>query len=135
MDRVRILVIINLVGSALSIGGLFLPWGTQEWPPGTMSASAYPLGIELPLGKLALAGCIVAVYFLLIDIRRRSRYSRALTLLGSLAAALCALIWIVYPGALYVSGWPPFKALYGTYVSFAGALVALIGASVLLVED
>jgi hypothetical protein len=133
MNRARISIIVDLVGSVSSICGLFLPWGTREWPPGTMSAPAYPLGIELALGKLALIGCIATVCFLLVDIKRKSRYSRAFRLSGSLVTVFCALIWIAFPGALYISGWPLFKALYGAYVSLLGALVTSINASVQLI--
>jgi hypothetical protein len=134
VNRARISIIVDLVGSVSSICGLFLPWGTEEWP-GFWSEPNYPLGIELALGKLALVGCIITVCFLLVDIKRKSRYSRAFRLLGSMVTVSCALIWIAFPGTLYMWGWPPFKALYGAYVTHLGALVTLINASVQLIWD
>jgi hypothetical protein len=126
MSRDRALIVVNVIGLLLSVCGLFLPWGTREWPLGAMGGWGYKFGVELVLGKLALAGCIVTAVFMPIRIKRKYPYSLGIMLSGGLVTMLCSLIWIAYPGTLEISGLPPFKALYGAYVSSTGAFITSI---------
>lgn len=126
MPPKKISILVSVTGFVLSVSGLFLPWGEREWPPGVMARPNYLLGIELTLGQFALIGCVVTAVSLLLFRIRNQKYSIAFALLGGLITMLCSLAWILNPGALALSGWPPYRVLYGAYVSLIGSILTLL---------
>jgi len=127
----------SVIGLILSISGLFLPWGKEEWGSGLGARGDYFLGIELLPGTFALVGCAVTAVFLLLYMRKNKRYLFVLVLLGGLMTIFSSLAWIVNPNdlawhwewhqeygiILIISLGISYKVLYGAYISLIGSVL------------
>jgi uncharacterized membrane protein len=82
------------LGVFLAILGLFLPWASVVHGPWMVLVRGLLFGIELPIGNLALIGCIVAVVFFFGG-KRNPKVSTALMFIGALICVSAMFTWIL----------------------------------------
>lgn len=141
MRNERILTFTVFIGLFLSISGVFLPWGKEEWGPWYTADPRYLAGVLLLLGTIAMIGDVAAAVFMVLHLKRKQRYWLVSVFSGGLIALFCSLAWISNPDALkWYWDWrqgyglcltissPSYKVLYGAYISLAGSIVTSIGA-------
>ena len=142
MTSHRTSLILNALGLVLSMGGLFLPWGGQYWPYGIMSVSTSSffgpeflansfIGFELLAAEIAFVGCVFTAVSLVRKEGSQGRYLD-LRLTGGLITLLSSLLWILFTNAFPVGIFTPnflsdlpWTALYGAYISLAGAVITV----------
>ncbi len=133
-----ILLCSELIGIALSIVGLFLPWGVFSWPKDAMSLSRdYAFGFEVLTGSFALTGCLTIIVSLARNIRRKKMPRKGI-FAGETVIAFFSLLWILDSrnlswawgrsgGPFSLSTFYPgyFLPIYGAYISCVGAIITL----------
>lgn len=129
-------VLATIIGTILSVWGVFLPWGDKIYFA-YYSGLTFFFGVELVLGDFALLGCIIMSLFLVSYVKRGREYLLIPVLLGSFIAVFSVLLWILDPKAnvAYLHLYPPYgivtvpvtKQYYNIRVTF-GAYMSLIGA-------
>jgi hypothetical protein len=127
------------LGAFLAIVGLFLPWASQVEGQWFILARNFLFGIELPIGNLALIGCIITAV-LFFGRRRSQKISPVLMLVGALICVSAVFTWILQTQTLAWNWeWRPvygivlsnsgglYEVAYGTYVSLAGSVMITVG--------
>jgi hypothetical protein len=128
MSPKRILTFPNAAGIVLDVLGLFLPWAEWSWAPGVFAGSNYMLGIDIPLGVLALVGWLVATVSWVLFMITGQKLLLGFVMAGGIVTMICSLASLVNPGAL-LSPSQVYTASYGEYVSFIGGTLILVGAT------
>lgn len=125
------LSLVSVLGTVLSVMGLFLPWGTLTWPSGVFGVGLNQVsGFDFLIGDFALAACLLSILFLILDFRKPKSYVK-LVFAGETVVAFFSLLWILesryLPWSWNLTYFSPayYAPMYGAYVSLIGSLIAL----------
>ena len=143
MDKEQIVRVGFASGILLTLAGIFLPWGSLHYGSRMVISRGLLLGIELPIGNLALVGCILAIAFF-IHKTQNQKLASVLMLTGILLSAAAVLAWFFQTQALAWSWeWRPvygivlsndgnkYAIAYGAYITLVGATMSTVTISFL----
>jgi hypothetical protein len=126
----RIFTLLILAGIVLDIVGLFLPWiaGSPVEQYGISVGDM--LGINIFFGWAALFWCVFAAVFGVLFMIKPDKYLLSFIVICGILTTLCSLASIESPNTLWggVSAFD-YSTAYGVYVSLAGGILVLIGAT------
>jgi hypothetical protein len=130
MSLKRISTFLNAAGLVLDALGLFLPWAEWNWAPGGFAGPGpYPKrGVDMPLGVLALVLWLVAIVSWVLFMVKGQKLLLGFVMAGGIVTMICSLASMTNPGA-FLSSSLVWTASYGEYVSFAGGILILAGAT------
>lgn len=134
MDKEQIVRVEFASGILLTLAGIFLPWGTLHYGPWMVISRGLLLGIELPIGNLALVGCILTIAFF-IHKTQNQKLALFLMLTGTLLCVAAVFAWLLQTQALAWSWeWRPSYGIVlsndgNLYVVAYGAYITLVGAT------